>query len=136
MFNPTRDEVRRFFCETWRKHRANALMSPIETMALDAILAHPEYHAALEDPDLSETMEQNPFLHLSLHLAVAEQLSINQPFGITERYERLLARAASRHDALHRVMDCLGEMIRHSQRHNTPPDQAIYFECMDRRLSR
>ncbi|MHB1100653.1 MAG: DUF1841 family protein [Burkholderiales bacterium] len=136
MFNPTRDEVRQFFCETWRKHRENALMSPLETMALDAILAHPEYHAALEAPDLSETMEQNPFLHLSLHLAVAEQLSINQPFGITERYERLLAIAASRHDALHRVMECLGEMIWQSQRHNTPPDQAIYFECMDRQLSR
>ena len=136
MFNPTRDEVRQFFCETWRKHRENTLMSPIETMALDAILAHPEYHAALEDPALSDTMEQNPFLHLSLHLAVAEQLSINQPFGIRERYERLLAKAASRHDALHRVMDCLGEMIWQSQRHNTPPDQAIYFECMDRQPSR
>ncbi len=136
MFNPTREEVRQFFCETWRKHRENTLMSPLETMALDAILAHPEYHAALEDPELSETLEQNPFLHLSLHLAVAEQLSINQPFGIKERYERVLAKAASRHDALHRVMECLGEMIWHSQRHNTPPDQAIYFECMDRQLPR
>ncbi len=136
MFNPTRDEVRQFFCETWRKHRESTPMTPIESMALDAILAHPEYHAALEDPTLSETMEQSPFLHLSLHLAVAEQLSINQPFGIRERYERLLAKAASRHDALHRVMDCLGEMIWQSQRHNTPPDQAIYFECMDRQPSR
>lgn len=136
MFNPTREEVRQFFCDSWRKYGEKTLMSPIESMALDAMLAHPEYHPVLEDPGLAERLPENPFLHLSLHLAVAEQLSIDQPSGIKARFDALLAKADSRHDALHRVMECLGEMIWHAQSHNAPPDQAVYFDCLDRQLSK
>lgn len=132
MFTPTREEVRRFFSETWQKHRENMLMSAMESMVLDIILAHPEYHAVLEDPDLAEGFEENPFLHMSLHLAIAEQLSIDQPSGITARYETLLAKTGNRHDALHLLMACLEEMLRHARKDNTPPDQAHYFDCLDR----
>jgi hypothetical protein len=134
MFNPTRDEVRHFFCETWRKYGSKTVMSPIEAMALEAIVAHPEYHAVLDDPDSAERLEDNPFLHLSLHLAVAEQLSIDQPFGIRARYERLLEKTKSHHDALHAIMECLGEMVWIAQRNASPPDQEIYFNCMDRHI--
>lgn len=109
-------------------------MSPIEAMALEAIVAHPEYHAVLDDPDSADLLEDNPFLHLSLHLAVAEQLSIDQPFGIRARYERLLEKTKSRHDALHVIMECLGEMVWIAQRNASPPDQEIYFGCMDRHI--
>lgn len=123
-----------FFCGAWRKYRQNTALSQIEAMALDAILAHPEYHAILENPDSSGMPENNPFLHFSLHLAVAEQLSIDQPPGIKAHYEQLMEKTKSNHDALHIVMECLGEMIWLSQRNNTPPDQGIYFECLERRM--
>lgn len=50
MFNPSRDQVREFFIETWRKHRANELLTPLESMALDWMLEHPEYHAISKAP--------------------------------------------------------------------------------------
>lgn len=50
MFNPSRDQVREFFIETWRKHRATEVLTPLESMALDWILEHPEYHGDLESP--------------------------------------------------------------------------------------
>src|SRR5512143_2159035 len=99
MFNPTRDQARRFFFDAWEKHKANRPLTPLEAMAADVILAHPEYHAALDDWErnldrdyLPEQGDINPFLHLQLHLAVEEQLSIDQPPGILAHYHRLLAR--------------------------------------------
>ena len=41
MFNPSRDQVREFFIETWRKHRASEVLTPLEIMALDWIIEHP-----------------------------------------------------------------------------------------------
>ena len=86
MFDPKLADVRRFFCETWRKHRESLPLEPIEALALDWILAHPEYHADLADLDTALAADYsphagktNPVLHLSLHLAISEQASIDQP---------------------------------------------------------
>lgn len=133
MFNPTRDEVRQFFCESWRKYSEKALLTPLESMALDIILIHPEYHPVLENQELAEAMEENPFLHLSLHLAVMEQLSIDQPFGIKRRFDAILEKSESRHEAFHQVMECLGEMVWQAQRQKTQPDAGVYFECLERK---
>jgi hypothetical protein len=88
MFNPTREQVRQFFCQAWQKHRQRSILEGAEVTAADLILQHPEYHALLEDPATAieqefspESGQMNPFLHLSLHLAVAEQVSIDQPPG-------------------------------------------------------
>ncbi|MEG0881401.1 MAG: DUF1841 domain-containing protein, partial [Janthinobacterium sp.] len=34
MFNPSSDDVRRFFCDTLRKHRAHEILTPMEAIAL------------------------------------------------------------------------------------------------------
>src|SRR5262245_23467374 len=80
MFNPSRDDVRRFFCTTWAKQRSGQIVTPLEAIAVRWIELHPEYHALLEDPERALTEEftvergvTNPFLHLSMHLALAEQ---------------------------------------------------------------
>ena len=54
MYNPSREQVRDFFIETWRKHRVLEVLTPLESMALDWIIEHPEYHALLEDPQARE----------------------------------------------------------------------------------
>ena len=58
----------------------------------------------------------NPFLHLSMHLSISEQCSIDQPSGIRGAVEALAARLGSLHEAHHQAMECLGEMIWRSQR--------------------
>ena len=142
MFNPSRDEVRQFFSETWRKERAGEILTPLESMAADWIRKHPEYHEALANPeslgsDYSPDRGQtNPFLHLSMHLAISEQLSIDQPPGIRAAHDRLAARLGSTHDAQHAIMECLGETIWEAQRTNTPPDTDAYLMRIERRASR
>jgi hypothetical protein len=140
MFNPGRDEVRRFFFDTWRKHQAHEVMTPLEMQALDWVLEHPQYHALLSDAEnnlgrdyLPEFGEVNPFLHLSLHLSVTEQVSIDQPPGIRAQYERLARKHGSLHEAAHDVLECLGEMVWKSQRDGMPPDGAAYLECVKRK---
>jgi len=93
MFNPSRDEVREMFFGAWRKYREGVPLAGMEAAALDVILLHPEHHAVLEAPERYRerdyTDEANPFLHMSLHLALEEQLSIAQPPGIGRRFQEL-----------------------------------------------
>ena len=140
MYNPSRDQVRQFFCDTWAKYRQNIPLEGLETKAIDIILLHPECHGlltdtigALEREYTPETAQANPFLHLSLHLAVEEQLSINQPPGISAEFSRLLQSRGNRHDALHDVLDCLGETVWRSQRDAAPPDADAYLDCIRKR---
>ncbi len=139
MFTPSRDEARRFFFDTWAKYRRGEALTGLEAAALKVIGLHPEYHAVLDEPDRHlerdyspERGEMNPFLHLSLHLAIEEQLSIDHPQGVRTHYERLLEKTGSEHDAKHLVLECLGETIWQAQRTGTPPDEKGYRECLER----
>lgn len=142
MFDPSQADVRRFFCETWRKDRERLALTPLEAIALDLVRLHPEYHddlASLDDALAAEYPVEagrtNPFLHLSLHLAIAEQLQIDQPHGLRAAYAALSARLGE-HDAAHVLMDCLGEVVWRSQRDGAPPDGAAYLACIERATGR
>lgn len=141
MFNPSRDQVREFFIHTWRKHRALELLTPLEAMALGWIEQHPEHHAALESSEALtqefkvEEGRSNPFLHLSMHLAIAEQLSIDHPRGIKQAFETMASRA-NRHEAAHQIMECLGQVVWESQRLGTALDSDAYIELIRQRASR
>ena len=141
MFSPSREDVRRFFFETWRKYRSQAPLEGLEKTALEVVLLHPEYHALLESEDsdidrefLPEGGQLNPFLHLSLHLALAEQISIDQPRGIRGLHAQTLARAQSDHDALHLLLECLGETVWRAQRDHAAQDEEAYLDCIRRKL--
>ncbi len=141
MFDPSRDQARRFFIEAWRKHRERHLVSALEDIAIRLIGEHPEYHALLDSGEDALSREwtpasgqTNPFLHLSLHLAVEEQLAIDQPPGLRAAFEALLARRGDRHDALHDVLECLGETMWRAQKSQSPPDGEAYVECVRRKV--
>src|SRR3954465_4659441 len=140
MFNPSRDEVREMFFGAWRKYREGMPLTGMDAAALDMMLLHPEYHALLEAPeryrDRDYTDEANPFLHMSLHLALEEQLSIDQPPGIAARFAELLRRTGDRHEAFHEAIECLAETIWQAQRNNAPPDGDAYLACLERRPPR
>jgi Domain of unknown function (DUF1841) len=142
MFTPSQHDVRRFFCETYRKHRDNDILTPLEAIARDWVVQHPEYADALSDPEQAlaadysvELGHSNPFLPLSMHLSIAEQISIDQPPGIRDAFAMLARRLGSEHEAHHRIMECLGEMIWTSQRSGLPPDGAAYIDCVKRATS-
>lgn len=144
MFNPSQADVRRFFCTVYGKGQANEPMEAIETLAHQWIAEHAEHHAELADLDaalarVGETApegHQNPFLHLSMHLSISEQCSIDQPPGIRQAVELLTARRGDLHTAHHEVMECLGRMLWESQRAGRPPDGQAYIEQVRQRATR
>ena len=143
MFTPSQADVRRFFCSVYAKSRSSAPMEAIETIASQWLQEHPEYHAEFADAEAAlekmydvEAGKTNPFLHLSMHLSISEQCSIDQPRGIRQAVELLTARRNSLHAAHHETMDCLGKMVWESQRAGQPPDGAAYIACVQRQATR
>jgi hypothetical protein len=141
MFNPSRDEARRFFIEAWKKRRDGTPGSPMEAVVADVIEAHPEYHPLYElgedgltkewTPEAGET---NPFLHINLHVAVREQVSVDQPQGIRALHMALASRLGDLFEADHRVMDCLAEQIWQNQRNGVAFSNDLYLDCVRKQL--
>ena len=143
MFQPSQQDVRRFFCETHRRLRQALPLDPMQAKAAPWIAEHPEYHADLDDLEAAlqavftvEEGRSNPFLHLSMHLSIDEQCAIDQPTGIRQAVALLAARRNSPHAAHHEVMECLGQMIWTSQRSGLPPDGEAYLEAVRRLATR
>ncbi len=142
MFNPSQSDVRRFFCAVYNKWLVKETMDGIETIAALWIAEHSEYHNELSDPEAAVTRDYtvdsgrtNPFLHLSMHLSISEQCSIDQPRGIQVAVEALTTKLDSLHDAHHVAMDALGSMMWESQRSGTPPDGEAYIESIKKAAS-
>lgn len=142
MFTPSQADVRKFFCSVYAKQRSGQPMDALETLASQWIAEHPEYHGDFADEAaalaaMSEVVDgrTNPFLHVSMHLSISEQCSIDQPRGIRQAVELLAARRDSLHEAHHEAMECLGRMIWESQRAGRPPDGAAYIDCVQRRAT-
>ena len=134
MFDPSREQAREAFFGAWRKYRAGQPLEGIESVAVGVILLHPEYHELLSQPERHRGRdyagELNPFLHMSLHLAIEEQLSIDQPPGILASFNSMVKKYGERHEALHQVLECLGETIWKSQREKAPLDAGAYLDCL------
>lgn len=133
-----RESGRHFFLEVWRKKQQAAALEPLEELIAGIIVQHPEYHKILADmealerdytPDGGAT---NPFLHLSLHVAIQEQLMTDRPEGILKLYQEGLHRFGDPHALEHRIMDCLAESLWKAQRGQSLPDETEYLRCVQR----
>lgn len=147
LFNPSRDEARTFFFEAWTKFKTQKSLTDLEKIALGVMLMHPEYHAILSQPEqfkhqdyFPEFGETNPFLHMSLHLSILEQISINQPIGITEIYAQLKLKYQNdsdfEHRAQHAILECLAEAIWQAQRNNTALDADTYVQLLQQKVGK
>lgn len=139
LIQPSQADVRRFFCGVYAKAQTTAPLEPMEMLVSQWINEHPEYHPELADVDAAlasmlndDPNRTSPFLHLSMHLSISEQCSIDQPRGIRQAVELLTHRMNSLHDAHHQAMECLGRMIFESQRFGRMPDGEAYMACVQR----
>lgn len=137
MFGQDRDSLRRFFLDSWRKHGRGEPLQPLEQLVAGVVAQHPEYHALLDDPDAAlaheatpDTGETNPFLHMAMHITLAEQLGSDRPAGFRDLYRRIAAASTGPHDAEHRIMECLGQTLWEAQRANRQPDEQAYLACL------
>ena len=142
LYTQDRLQLRRMFVDAWQKRQGGLTLEPLEELIAAVVAEHPEYHAALErveeslDRDyLPEMGETNPFLHMSLHLAVREQLATDRPPGLAAAYGALVAQTGDPHDAEHRIIECLAATLWEAQGAALAPDEQAYLEAV-RRLVR
>ena len=139
MLVENRDDARRYFIKVWQKHHNKQPLEPLEGMILDVILAHPEYDELLEKGETAlgedfapEQGRTNPFLHMSMHIAIKEQIQADRPTGIREIGKMLLDKFQDWHAMEHAMMECLGESLWLAQRNNRMPDESAYLESLRR----
>ena len=137
----TRDQLRQSYADARRKYLARSPLTPLEALIADVILLHPEYQALVQDAPAALAFDsppggtqENPFLHMGLHLAVREQFSIDRPPGVRALLESLTARLGDVHDAEHALMESLAETLWEAQRSGRAPDEGRYLELARGRL--
>ena len=136
MFGSNRNELRQVYLSCWQLKKNNLPMDPMQEVVANIVELHPEYHQLLEDQesvdrDFSAEMgETNPFLHMSMHIALHEQISTNRPEGINDCYQKLCLLHGGAHDAEHQMMECLGDALWNAQRNQTAPDETEYLDCL------
>lgn len=136
MFTNDRNELRRTFFDCWKARKQQQPLDAMQQIIANIVELHPEYHGLLENETalerdyLPEQGETNPFLHMSMHVALHEQISTDRPAGIKLVYQKLSLQHGSAHDAEHAMMDCLGEALWQAQRNNAMPDEQAYLDCL------
>lgn len=120
--------------DVWRKFSASLPLEPLEAQIASVISEHREYVPWLEaDEDTllteftPEGGQQNPFLHMGLHLALREQVATDRPFGIASIHAKLTARMGV-HDAEHAMLEPLAETLWEAQRNARAPSEDAYLE--------
>lgn len=137
MFGGDRQTLRRVYADAWQTKQRGEALQPLQRQIVAVIENHPEYHALLDNAAQSlerdfppEFGETNPFLHMAMHLALAEQLATDRPAGVREIYQKLTSRLGDAHRADHRMMECLGEVLWRAQRDAAAPDESAYLACL------
>lgn len=135
MYTQNRGELRRAYLEAWRRAQDGAPLEPLERLIVGVIEMHPEYHAALNRPEAildrdfsPDSGQANPFLHMGMHIAILEQVGADRPVGIASHYHQLVAMLGDTHEAEHRMMELLGDMLWEAQRNGQPPDERQYLQ--------
>ncbi len=138
----TREQLRRTYTEAWRRHLQRAPLSPLDALIVEVLELHPQYQPIVEDADEALALEtgagdaENPFLHLGLHLAVREQVSVDRPPGVRELLRTLQRANGDAHAAEHVLMEALGETLWEAQRNGRVPDEQLYLALARRALER
>ena len=139
MFSNERSSYRKAFILAWRKHQNEQILDPLESVIVEVIIKHPEYHALLSrgedilDSDFEgDGGEQNPFLHMGMHIGLLEQLNTNRPLGLQLAYKKLRVQTGDAHTADHMVMECLANVMWQAQRNGQMPDEQLYLSCVQK----
>ncbi len=136
MLGNSKNALRQVYLDCWQLKKNKRPMDPMQEVVGAIVEMHPEYHQLLENKDgvdqdfSADTGESNPFLHMSMHIALHEQVSIDRPNGINDCYQKLCLLHGAPHDAEHAMMECLGEALWLAQRNQTVPDESAYLDCL------
>lgn len=137
LFTQDRIRTRQLFRSAWAKNIEGKPLEPLEKQIVTLLKEHPEYHNLLTSDDNvldqdfhAEDGRENPFLHLSLHLALREQVGTDRPAGIAGITRSLLLKYGDGHTVEHMMIEKLGLYLWDAQRQQRAPDEAAYLNSL------
>jgi len=137
LFTQDRTRTRQLFRSAWQKKINDEALEPLEKQIVSLLEEHPEYHKLLTgsenllDHDFTaEDGSENPFLHLSLHLALREQVGTDRPAGIASITRSLLLKHGDGHTVEHMMIERLGLFLWEAQRQSRAPDEQGYLHSL------
>jgi len=137
LFTQDRTRTRELFRSSWKKHINGEVLEPLEKQIASLLEEHPEYHTLLTGTDsiidkdfTGEDGHENPFMHLSLHLALREQVGTDRPAGIAAITRSLLLKHGEGHVVEHMMIEKLGLFLWEAQRQGRAPDELAYLESL------
>jgi hypothetical protein len=141
LFGQQRTDTRQVFFDAWQKWQQQQGLTRQEQRIVAIIQAHPEYHYLFNDRDryldrdfFGQLGETNPFLHMSLHLSVQEQVSLNQPHGIRKLFQRAQHVFQSSHEAEHCLANSLAAELAAMQYHAHAFAEKAYLKRIKKAL--
>jgi len=96
---------RRAVREVWARREVREQLDPPARRLLELLEAHKEYRAYWEGAEPGA--DENPFLHVSYHQVLNDQLDSGEPPEAAEAVERLEGQGLGDHEAQHEVMRVL-----------------------------
>lgn len=137
LFTQDRTRTRQLFRSAWQKHVQEEPLEPLEKQIVSLLKDHPEYHSLINGSDnvldhdfTAEDGHENPFLHLSLHLALREQVGTDRPAGIASITRSLLLKHGDGHTVEHMMIERLGLYLWEAQKQSRAPDEAAYLQSL------
>ena len=122
--------------------QSQELLTGLEAIVASVITMHPEYHALLSAPEqfidgdyFPQFGHINPFLHMGMHISLAEQRQSNRPQGIELIYQQFLKKHGDAHAAEHEMLSCLAESLWQAQRDNKLPNEKNYLRLLRQSLA-
>lgn len=141
IFGQDRDQLRQIWFDAWNNHQSGKLLIPLHQELIKIIQLHPEYQVIFKQQEqylgkeyLPEFGETNPFLHMSMHQGIHEQLSSGRPKGIRKVYEKLCQQTGDPHEAEHAMMESFAETLWQAQKTATMPDENAYLKRIKKLL--
>jgi len=137
IFSQDRNELRQMYRDAWRKQQNGEVLSPLDAQIAAVVDDHPEYHEFVQKGDQDEDFTgdggvTNPYLHMGMHLALREQVSVDRPAGVRQVFERLAARRGDSLAAEHEMMEVLAVMLWETQSAGQTFDERDYVERLKR----
>ncbi len=129
----------------WEKAKNNDLedLTDEDKRLVEAMLLHEdeffnefEFADVLHEREFDPDADVNPFLHITIHTAVANQLAARDPLEVFQFYNAMRKKKWSHHDSIHRIGAILVPLMFDTMKNKAPFDNDRYVSMLKKYKSR